>query len=283
MDVMFKEKKRDFDEKCNEFNRLNNYNEQCKRDIENLGKKKYDVEVEIGECKAKLREYEKRNKDLNRQNNGLSNDKDRITREKKDAEHEKFITKAGVNALTREIEYLRKQTDNEKTNILALIRNRDMMSKYIKKAEIENLQNKKDLNAKVNEISSLKEQGRSKQEHIHELLKQIFKLEKERDKFSHEASKANANLMQMVEEVKLKQNLISELKKENIEFEGKLKQQQNLYEAVRSDRNLYSKNLIEANDEVAQLRRNFKQASLQIHQLKEDIETKDQAVTEVSY
>jgi hypothetical protein len=31
--------------------------------------------------------------------------------------------------------------------------------------------------------------------------------------------------MQMVEEVKLKQNLISELKKENIEFEGKLKQQ----------------------------------------------------------
>jgi|TARA_B110000285_G_C15050652_1_gene576787 hypothetical protein len=52
--------------------------------------------------------------------------------------------------------------------------------------------------------------------------------------------------MQMVEEVKLKQNLISELKKENIEFEGKLKQQQNLYEAVRSDRNLYSKNLIEA-------------------------------------
>merc|ERR1711934_824681 len=54
----------------------------------------------------------------------------------------------------------------------------------------------------------------------------------------------------MVEEVKLKQNLISELKKENIEFEAKLKQQQNLYEAVRSDRNLYSKNLIEAQDEM---------------------------------
>jgi hypothetical protein len=62
----------------------------------------------------------------------------------------------------------------------------------------------------------------------------------------------------MVEEVKLKGNYISELKKANTEFEGKLKQQQTLYEAVRSDRNLYSKNLIEANDEVAQLRRNFK-------------------------
>ena len=30
--------------------------------------------------------------------------------------------------------------------------------------------------------------------------------------------------MQMVEEVKLKRNLIGELKKENIEFESKLKQ-----------------------------------------------------------
>jgi len=76
-------------------------------------------------------------------------------------------------------------------------------------------------------------------------MKMVTKLEKEKDKFSHEASKANANLMQMVEEVKLKKNLISELKKENIEFEGKLKQQQNLYEASH-DRNLYSKNLIEA-------------------------------------
>jgi predicted nucleic acid-binding Zn-ribbon protein len=98
----------------------------------------------------------------------------------------------------------------------------------------------------MNEVKKLNEEKKADKENIASLLKSISKLEKERDKFSHEASKANANLMQMVEEVKLKKNLISELKKENIEFEGKLKQQQNLYEAVRSDRNLYSKNLIEA-------------------------------------
>lgn len=78
------------------------------------------------------------------------------------------------------------------------------------------------------------------------MLKTIQTIEKDRDKFCTEASKANANLMQMVEEVKLKKNLISELKKENIEFEAKLKQQQNLYEAVRSDRNLYSKQWLES-------------------------------------
>ena len=64
--------------------------------------------------------------------------------------------------------------------------------------------------------------------------------------------------MSMVEEVKLKKNLISDLKKENMEFEAKLKQQQNLYEAVRSEKNLYSKNLLEAQDDVTELNRKFK-------------------------
>ena len=41
-------------------------------------------------------------------------------------------------------------------------------------------------------------------------------------------------------------------------MEAKLKQQQNLYEAVRSDRNLYSKNLIEAQEEIEELNKKFK-------------------------
>lgn len=39
---------------------------------------------------------------------------------------------------------------------------------------------------------------------------------------------------------------IFDYRKKIAESETKLKQQQNLYEAVRSDRNLYSKNLVEA-------------------------------------
>lgn len=77
----------------------------------------------------------------------------------------------------------------------------------------------------------------------------------------------------------MKKNMLSELKKENIEFEAKLKQQQNLYEAVRSEKNLYSKNLLEAQDDVTELNRKFKIAQHQITQLKEEIEAKDQALT----
>jgi predicted RNase H-like nuclease (RuvC/YqgF family) len=76
-----------------------------------------------------------------------------------------------VNALTREIEHLRRDTEQDKKKIIDLIRFRDMMSKSIKKAEDENYKNKDEISNKQNEISQLKEQGRQKQENIADLLR----------------------------------------------------------------------------------------------------------------
>jgi predicted nucleic acid-binding Zn-ribbon protein len=76
----------------------------------------------------------------------------------------------------------------------------------------------------------------------------------------------------------LNNNIITKLQKKNIEAEGKLKQQQNLYEAVRSDRNLYSKNLLEAQEEIAELRMKFRRMTQQISQLKEETFLKEQAI-----
>merc|ERR1719253_2584999 len=45
-----------------------------------------------------------------------------------------------------------------------------------------------------------------------------------------------------------------------------------------TDRNLYSKNLIESNEEIAEMRRKFKIMYHQIEQLKEEIKEKDQAL-----
>ena len=57
------------------------------------------------------------------------------------------------------------------------------------------------------------------------------------------------------------------------EGEARLRQQQTLYEAVRSDRNLYSKSLIESQDEIAEMKRKFKIMNHQIEQLKEEIDS----------
>merc|ERR1719149_140502 len=71
---------------------------------------------------------------------------------------------------------------------------------------------------------------------------------------------------------------ILDLQKKIFEGEARLKQQQNLYEAVRSDRNLYSKNLIEAQDEISEMKRKFKIMNHQIEQLKEEITAKDHSL-----
>ena len=65
-----------------------------------------------------------------------------------------------------------------------------------------------------------------------------------------------------------------------IEYKDKAKEKEQLYEVVRSDRNLYSKNLIEAQEEVEELKKKFDITTQQINQLKEELESKDRAVVE---
>ncbi len=103
----------------------------------------------------------------------------------------------------------------------------------------------------------------------------IAVLEKEKEKYGIQFAQANTKYFHSLEEIKLKDNLISEFQKKNIETEAKLKQQQNLYETVRSDRNQYSKNLTETNEEIFQIRRKYKIVNHQISQLREEIENKE--------
>merc|ERR1712165_306641 len=131
-----------------------------------------------------------------------------------------------------------------------LERDRNMLKTSLIKMEKHNEENRNNLQRKEQIINTLQDQNNNNKDHIQSLIQSIRKIEAEKEEKTQAANKANANLMQMVEEVKLKRNLIGELKKENIEFESKLKQQQNLYEVVRSDRNLYGKNLIEAKDQA---------------------------------
>jgi pyruvate/2-oxoglutarate dehydrogenase complex dihydrolipoamide acyltransferase (E2) component len=49
---------------------------------------------------------------------------------------------------------------------------------------------------------------------------------------------------------------------------------------VRSDRNLYSKNLLEAQEEIAELRMKFRRMTQQISQLKEETFSKDNSISE---
>jgi len=77
--------------------------------------------------------------------------------ERNDAVDEKNVAKNAVSALTREIEWLQKQTMAELQNIDGLVRDRDKMIKDIEKVEAENQFNKQNNAMLENEKKQIKE------------------------------------------------------------------------------------------------------------------------------
>ena len=153
----------------------------------------------------------------------LEYDKKRVQTEKQEAIAEKESAKGYMNNLFRDFNWLKKKTDDEQAGIMKLERDRNMLKNSLMKMEKNNEENKQALARKDQIVNTLQEQNNSNKDHIQSLIQSIRKIEAEKEEKTQAANKANANLMQMVEEVKLKRNLIGELKKENIEFESKLK------------------------------------------------------------
>ncbi|KAJ3217661.1 hypothetical protein HDU67_007484 [Dinochytrium kinnereticum] len=113
---------------------------------------------------------------------------------------------------------------------------------------------------------------------VSEQLKAIKLLEQDRDTYTNEAAKVQALCVSGLQQIKEKETEIFEFKKKMIKADTKLKHQQNLYEAVQSDRNLHCKHLIESQAEIAEMKRRLKIMNFQINGYKEDINAKEEAL-----
>jgi hypothetical protein len=108
--------------------------------------------------------------------------------------------------------------------------------------------------------------------------RQIQQLLQEKEKHEHDTEITNQEYYTALEELKLQELQLRELQKKIADDQAKLKHKQNLYEAVRADRNLYSKQLIDSQDEIGALKRKFRLTNHQIDQIKEEISSKDHAI-----
>ncbi|PNH05361.1 hypothetical protein TSOC_008387 [Tetrabaena socialis] len=201
-----------------------------------------------------------------------------LEEQRSEVEKERDTLRGELAALERDLEGKQKEVDTEKKKLEELMRERDVLTKL--RSQAENATQKQVDLIKINENTkrNLEQEIQGYKTEAQKQSKLIYQLEKEREKYSIEASEASAKYMQALEEVKLREMAIIDLQKRIAEGEAKLKQQQNLYEAVRADRNLYSKNLIEAQDEIQEMKRKFKIMQHQIEQLKEEISAKDLAL-----
>ncbi|XP_008488603.2 cilia- and flagella-associated protein 58 [Calypte anna] len=200
--------------------------------------------------------------------------------QKVDAEHERNTLKNEISGMERELEAAKKQAEIDKKAIDELVRERDMLSKNLNKATSAT---QKQIN-----LVKLHEQSKKKleveiQNYKNEAQKQrkiIYQLEKDRDCFINETSELKQKVLQHLKDIEIREMQICDYEKKIEESVMKLKQQQNHCEVLRTERNLYSKNLIEAKDEIAETKKRLKMVTHQVDQLKEEISEKEAALAE---
>nr|XP_002129786.1 cilia- and flagella-associated protein 58 [Ciona intestinalis] len=205
-----------------------------------------------------------------------------VEESKADVEAQKETLRGQISGLEREVDAMKKQAEIDRKTMDELVRERDILNKNCLKAANAT---QKQLNlVRLHEQSkkNLEQEIQNYKDEAQKQRKIIYQLEKERDRYINEASDLTQKVLGHMEDVKVREMQIFDYKKKIAEAETKLKQQQNLYEAVRSDRNLYSKNLIEAQDEITEMKRKLKIMNHQIDQLKEEITTKEAALVKVN-
>ncbi|CUG92744.1 flagellar-associated protein, putative [Bodo saltans] len=105
--------------------------------------------------------------------------------------------------------------------------------------------------------------------------REIFVLEQQQAQYYAEAQEATSRYQQALEQVRLGNERKAQLSLELEDAERKLKNQQSMYEQVRSDRALYKKSLNEAQSEINEMLRRFKLMDHQIKQLKDELGSKE--------
>merc|ERR1711904_188463 len=181
-----------------------------------------------------------------------------LEEERKDLESSRNDIKQNIKQMQEKLDSMSRDADSDKKKIEDLLRERDILNKNVIKAD-ERTKKQIDL-VKRQETQALnlsKDIARWKQD-AQDFIKRIDDLEKQREKYGIELSQANSKYFNALEELKRRDERLTELKKQIADVRAKLNQQKNLYDAVCTDRNLYSKNLIESNEEITEMKRKFK-------------------------
>ncbi|KAJ0405024.1 hypothetical protein ATCC90586_001757 [Pythium insidiosum] len=202
-----------------------------------------------------------------------------IEKKRSECENEKEKIKLELNELLNgAIEMEKKQNDLLQKKLDEMLREREVLNRMLVKANDRSQATFDLMKIKENTMKNLQNEISGLKSQVKKQRAQIQQLVGEREKYEKEATQATQKFMTSLEEAKLQDLQVASLQQKIVESESRLKQQQNLYEAVRTDRNLYSKQLIESQEEISEMKRKFKIMNHQIEQLKEEITSKDHAL-----
>jgi len=222
-----------------------------------------------------LQQHEMEKEKILKMHEALKKKHKQIEDEREEAEGRRNELKTEVGSTQERTDGLKKDGDVDRKKIEDLLRERDILNKNVVKAD-ERTKKQIDMvkRQETQAMNMQKDIGTWKQD-AQDFRKRIFELEKQREKYGIELSQANAKYFAYKEELKTRGATLTELKKQIANVQARTNKQKNLYEAVCMDRNLHAKNLVESNEQIAEMRRKFKMMSHQTTALKEEIRGKD--------
>lgn len=228
---------------------------------------KKDLKKRIGEVATMLKKKEK-----------VEKEKEQVTALKVEAERYRNWLKDEMKNILKSVENQKKDSDLDEKLIKDLQQQVKRLTATLHISQEKNAMQFKLVEDHEQIKTNLEEDILNHKISEQDLRKKNYKLEKEKEKESIKSNQWYVKYQELTEEMKLKEMENTELTKSILDEKNKLKMQQNLYEQVRSDRNLFSKQQVQSEDEIAEMKRKFKIMTHQIDQLKEEIQAKDAAL-----
>ena len=203
----------------------------------------------------------------------LKKEKDEVSR--RNAEHQE-----NVNLLLAEIEKHRRILDERERMTKEKSRAKNLAIAQGAKEETERVKLEGQRVIEQGKNRSLAQELESYLRSNERMREEINMLEKQQQKCSTEAQEISLKHAGTLDQVKSGVERASQLQVELEDAEKKLKNQQSMYEQVRSDRALYKKNLNEAQAEIDDMQRRFKLMDHHIDQLKDELSCKERLLCE---
>lgn len=260
--------------------KLEKQRDSIEREVDAAKEENHLLKRAFKEKETELSGVKKEAQDLSKFNDKLKRQLQASQEKLLEAEEKKTALKTETGRLERDLEDSKKRVQEDNRKLDSVTQARDILAKKTLVAGSETQAQKELVQQQENRLKTLDQEiGVYKQEAAKQ-RQLMSNLEKERDRFINESSVASHRAMTALEDHKIADNQIFDYKKKIAEAEMRLKQQQSLYEAVRSDRNLLSKNHLETKGELRERVRQLKIMTHQIEQLKEEITTKEKKLTD---
>ena len=264
---------------------LKQRNEDCEVQLSQWRARERDLIGEIDTANVELKRLnrETKNKDidisaLHKKVSAIEKDKEQVVSSRNEADRYCNWLKDEMKVLLKSLESSKKDTEADEKTLKDLQLQMKRLTTTLHASVDKNAVQSQLVSEHATIKQSLEDDIYSAKVECDLLRKKVYQLEREKERADAKASGWYAKWHEIRDSVKLKDMELSEMQKAIDDERKKMKVQQNLYEQVRSDRNMFSAAQVEAEDEISEMKRKFKIMTHQIDQLKEEIGTKDSAL-----